>query len=448
MNSKIQNLKINSIFIFLFIIFSCQIEEFDNSEDRKPLAECTEGLVKFELNGVTYEYECSGYDLIGYVSLEEMDASSGNDCWGWTDSSSGKEYVLMGLDNGTAFIDISEPTQPRYLGKLPTQTISTIWRDIKVYKDHAFIVADFLSNTSENDKNHGIQVVDLNILNSISEPKTFNHDFLYLQHGKAHNIVINEDSGFAYSVGSNTFEGGIHAVDINDPKNPTFSAGYEVEGYSHDAQVVNYNGPDADYLGKEIYIGSNEDKVVIIDVTDKKNIQTISSIDYPNIGYTHQGWFTEDHRYFFVGDETDELYGKVTNTRTLIFDLSDLDNPTLHYEFFNETDAIDHNGYIKGTEYFLSSYTAGMRLIDIINVEQKLISETGYFDTYNENKTDKSFLDNEFNLSLFDDDHGDPSKGRLTEFKGAWSVYPFFKSENIIISDINSGLFIVRKSSF
>ena len=145
MNSKIQNLKINSIFIFLFIIFSCQVEEFDNSEDKKPLGECTEGLVKFELNGVDYEYECSGYDLIGYVSLEEMDASSGNDCWGWTDSSSGKEYVLMGLDNGTAFIDISEPTQPRYLGKLPTQTISTIWRDIKVYKDHAFIVADFSS---------------------------------------------------------------------------------------------------------------------------------------------------------------------------------------------------------------------------------------------------------------------------------------------------------------
>ena len=454
MNSKIQNLKINSIFIFLFIIFSCQVEEFDNSEDKKPLGECTEGLVKFELNGVDYEYECSGYDLIGYVSLEEMDASSGNDCWGWTDSSSGKEYVLMGLDNGTAFIDISEPTQPRYLGKLPTQTISTIWRDIKVYKDHAFIVADFSSDTPENDKNHGIQVFDLNILNGTSKPTNFTHDFLYMEHGQAHNIAINEESGFAYSVGTNTFEGGIHAVDINDPKNPAFSVGYQSEGYTHDAQVVNYKGPDVDHQGKEIFIGSNgrhpqeDDKVVIIDVSDKKNIQTITSFSYPNTGYTHQAWLTDDHRYLFVGDELDEIGGKVTNTRILIFDLSDLDDPRLHQEFFYETDAIDHNGYVVGSKYYQANYSSGLRVIDILNIDQKLISETGYFDTYNENKTDKSSLDNEFNLSSFDPDHGDPAKGRLAEWKGAWSVYPFFKSENIIISDINSGLFIVRKSSF
>ena len=460
MNLKIQNLitKIIYVAIFLIIHFSCEYEEYERSEESKPLAECVNGHAKFELNGVSYEYDCSGYDLIGYVSLEEMDASSGNDCWGWTDSSSGKEYVLMGLDNGTAFIDISEPTQPRYLGKLPTQTIPTVWRDIKVYKDHAFIVADFNSNIPENDKNHGIQVFDLNILGGISKPTNFSHDFLYMEHGQAHNIAINEKSGFAYSVGTNTFGGGLHVIDISDPKNPTFSVGYQSEGYTHDAQVVNYKGPDVDYQGKEIFIGSNgvhsdddkqdDDKVVIIDVSDKKNIQTIASFDYPNIGYTHQAWLTDDHRYLFVGDELDEILGKVTNTRILIFDLSDLDNPRLHQEFFYETDAIDHNGYVVGSKYYQANYSSGLRVIDILNIDEKLISETGYFDTYNENKTDKSSLDNEFNLSSFDPDHGDPAKGRLAEWKGAWSVYPFFKSENIIISDINSGLFIVRKSSF
>ena len=442
-----------ALFIVFFVIISCKYEKYEPAANKIPLAECIDGHAKFTKDGNEYEFECSGYDLMGYVSLDEMNADAGNDCWGWTDPSTGKEYALMGLDNGTAFVDISEPTQPIYLGKLPTETIPTVWRDIKVYKDHAFIVADFYSDTPGNDKNHGIQVFDLNILNGTSKPTNFAHDFLYLEHGQAHNIAINEESGFAYSVGTNTFEGGLHVLDISDPKNPTFSVGYQSEGYTHDAQVVNYKGPDVDHQGKEIFIGSNgrhpqeDDKVVIIDVSDKKNIQTITSFSYPNTGYTHQAWLTDDHRYLFVGDELDEIGGKVTNTRILIFDLSDLDNPTLHEEFFYETDAIDHNGYVVGSKYYQANYSSGMRVIDIINIDQKSLTEIGYFDTYNENQTNKMSFGNQLNSKSFDPDHGDPAKGRQAEWKGAWSVYPFFNSENIIISDINSGLFIVKKSN-
>tara|TARA_B100000575_G_C22953244_1_gene551190 strand:- start:30 stop:857 length:828 start_codon:yes stop_codon:yes gene_type:complete len=274
-----------------------------------------------------------------------------------------------------------------------------------------------------------------------------------MEHGQAHNIAINEESGFAYSVGTNTFDGGLHVINISDPKNPTFSVGYQSEGYTHDAQVVNYKGPDVDHQGKEIFIGSNgrhpqeDDKVVIIDVSDKKNIQTIASFDYPNIGYTHQAWLTDDHRYLFVGDELDEILGKVTNTRILIFDISDLDNPTLHNEFFYETDAIDHNGYVVGSKYYQANYSSGLRVIDIININQKSFTEIGYFDTFNENQPNKVSLLNQLNSSSRDPDHGDPAKGRLAEWKGAWSVYPFFNSENIIISDINSGLFIVKRKA-
>ena len=444
---KIQNLIVK--LLFFLILYSCEFEKYDSILEKKPLAECIDGFARFELNGVAYEYECSGYDLMGYVSLEEMDATSGNDCWGWTDSATGKEYALMGLDNGTAFIDISDPIQPIYLGKLPTETISTIWRDIKVFEDHAFVVADFNSQTSEVESMHGIQVIDLNILSGISNPQTFNKDYLYIDHGKAHNIVINEDSGFAYSVGSNTFGGGIHVVDISNPKNPVFVSGFADEGYSHDAQVVTYNGPDSDYKGKEIFFGSNESKIVIIDVSDKDNIKTISTLEYSNSvpGYTHQNWLTENHQYLLVGDELDEIKNIVQNTRTIVLDLSDLDNPVVHTEFLNETDAIDHNGYVLNNEFFLASYTSGMRVIDILNLNQKTLKEIGFFDTYNELKNNQYNNTLNYKISSFDDDHGNPSKGRLPEFNGAWSVYPFFKSENIIISDINSGLFIVKKSN-
>ena len=119
----------------LLFIFSCEYEDYDDNESfQTPLAECIDGVAK--IDGTEHEYSCSNYNLMGHVSLEEMDAEAGNDCWGWTDPVSGKEYALMGLNNGTGFIDISDPTNPIYLGKLPTQTVSTIWRDLKVYKNH------------------------------------------------------------------------------------------------------------------------------------------------------------------------------------------------------------------------------------------------------------------------------------------------------------------------
>ena len=119
---KIQNLIVKLLFFFL--IFSCQFEKYEEFEEEKPLAECVDGHAKFVVNDVEYEYECENYDLVGYISLEKMEAESGNDCWGWTDPLTKKEYALMGLDNGTAIIDISRPTKPKYLGKIPTETVS------------------------------------------------------------------------------------------------------------------------------------------------------------------------------------------------------------------------------------------------------------------------------------------------------------------------------------
>ena len=60
-------------------------------------------------NGFAGEYPCEGYDLLAHISATEMGATGGNDSWGWTDPQDGKEYAFVGLDNGTAFIDISIP---------------------------------------------------------------------------------------------------------------------------------------------------------------------------------------------------------------------------------------------------------------------------------------------------------------------------------------------------
>lgn len=374
------------------------------------------------VNGFANGYPCSGFDIMSQISIAVLGGpnASGNDTWGWTDPITNKEYALVCTTTGTAFVDISHPSDPILLGTLPTATISSPWRDVKVYNNYAFIVADFTSSTPSADQEHGIQIFDLTRLRDITNPpETFTADAMYNGFGKAHNIVINEDSGFAYAVGTNTFNGGPHFINIQNPTNPIAAGGYANDLYSHDAQVVTYNGPDTDYIGREILIGSNEDEIVIIDVTDKTNPTQISTIDYSNIGYTHQGWFTEDMRYFLLGDEIDEIrFG--SNTRTVVFNFSDLDNPSFHMDYFGPTVAIDHNGYVIGNTFYMASYTAGFRAIDISNIASGVMTEIGFIDTYIPNNS--------------------------TIFSGAWSIYPFFESGNIIISDINSGLFIVRKN--
>ncbi|MEL6811218.1 MAG: choice-of-anchor B family protein [Bacteroidota bacterium] len=361
------------------------------------------------VGGSAAGFPCENFDLQFDISPGGMNASAANDSWGWTDPQDGKEYAIIGLTNGTAFFDISDPVNVEYLGKLPTHTDPSTWRDVKVYSDHAFIVSEA--------GGHGMQVFDLTRLRNVTNPPaTFTEDAHYDEFGSAHNIVINEETGYAYAVGTGTFNGGAHFINIQNPTNPTAAGGYSLDGYTHDAQVVIYDGPDTDYTGQEIYIGSNEDNVVFVDVTDKGNPQPISIASYGNVGYTHQGWLTEDQAYFILGDEADELsFG--FNTRTVILDVSDLDDPQFSFEYFGPTPAIDHNGYVKGNIFYLSNYNAGLRAIDISDIANGSIEEVGYFDTI-------------------------PGTNSAN-FGGSWNVYPFFASGNIVITG-DEGFFLVK----
>jgi choice-of-anchor B domain-containing protein len=366
-------------------------------------------------NGFANGYPCSGMDLLSQITLTEFGSSFANDNWGWTDRQTGKEYVIQGLNDGTAFIDISNPLDPVYLAKISVSTPST-WRDIKVFKNHAFIVSE------AND--HGLQIFDLTRLREIDAFKSLIPDTRLDTFGNAHNIAINESTGYAYVIGSQRFSGGPLIIDINDPKNPIEVGGYRNMGYSHDAQIVSYHGPDENFKGKEIYIGSNSDggsnnKVVIVDVTDKSNPELITTKSYSGSGYAHQSWLSTDHRYLFFGDELDEYYYG-GNTKTFVFNLDNLSEPLLHFTYNGTTTAIDHNGYTVGGLFYLSNYTAGLRVMDISQIQNKTMDEIMYFDTYPESD--------------------------LSSFDGVWNVYPFFQSGIIAISDGQSGLFLVKAS--
>lgn len=363
-------------------------------------------------SGFAGDYPCHNVDLLAVMALEDIGGgANGNDCWGWT-GPTGREYAIYGRANGTSFIEITDPTNPVYLGNLPTQTTNSLWRDIKVFNGHAFIVSEAGL--------HGMQVFDLMQLETVENPPV---NFEVLAHypvfGNAHNIAINEESGYAYAIGSSLAGGGLHIVDINDPANPQIAGLFGEDGYTHDTQVVMYNGPDADYQGKEIAFACNENTVTIVDVTDKGDCQFISSVAQDEqIGYIHQGWLTDDHRFFLMNDELDELNFAV-NTRTYIINVEDLDNPSVVGFFESDLPASDHNLYNLGNLCYQANYFAGMRILNLDGIEEGQLEEVAYFDTNPE----------------FDG----------AGFSGAWSVYPYFESGNVIISTF-SHFFVVRPS--
>ncbi|MCZ6858187.1 MAG: choice-of-anchor B family protein [Gemmatimonadetes bacterium] len=382
--------------------------------------ECTQGEAS--------EFGCNDVDMVSFLPVASIGGGRGvrtNDVWGWTDPETGHEYALVGLTDATAFVDVTDAVNPQFLGTLPktADAPGSSWRDIKVYNDHAFIVSD-------NASAHGMQVFDLTQLRDVrNAPVTFAETAHYDGIFSAHNMVINEETGYAFAVGSGgggeTCGGGLHMINIQDPSDPTFAGcfadpltGQSGTGYSHDAQCVVYNGPDGDYRGKEICFGSNETALSIADVTDKDNPVAVSHASYPNVAYSHQGWLTDDHRYFYMNDEGDEISGLVEGTRTLIWDIEDIDDPILFGEYISENRSSDHNLYIRGNLMYQSNYVSGLRILDISDPANPV--QVGYFDTV-------------------------PWTEDAPGFDGSWSNYPFFESGTIIVTSGAEGLFMLRK---
>ncbi|MGN6518217.1 MAG: choice-of-anchor B family protein [Dokdonella sp.] len=372
------------------------------------------------VDGMAGIYPCSNIDLLAFVPLGEFSASSTNSLWGWTDSD-GTEYALVGADNGTVFYRLDDPTHPVYLGKLPTHagTGSSIWRDVRVYHDHAFVVSD-------NNPGHGMQVFDLTTLRGVTTtPQTFAETAWYGAFGSSHTISINEDTGFAYVPGSNltcpgdSHSGGLQMLDISTPDEPVFAGCVGDAGYTHESQCWVYAGPDTAHVGKEICVDSNGPtrKVAIVDVTDKSAPATLSSVTYTGSAYPHQGWLTDDHRYLLVDDELDESnFGHAA--RTYVFDVSDLDAPVLVGYHDSPLDVIDHNLYVHGQYVYQSNYEAGVRILRMDNLSAAQLTEVAYFDTYPAS------------------DHA--------QFNGSWNNYRFPGSGHVIATGIDEGFFVLE----
>lgn len=354
----------------------------------------------------------------------------GNDIWGWT-SKTGREFGVVGQVDGTAFVEVLKDGTLKYLGRLGPQTVDSIWRDIKVLGDYAYIGSEA--------EDHGLQIFDLKKLLTLkpnAKPTIFSTttDISHFAgFGSSHNLVISESSQTIIAVGSKLCNGGLFFVDVRDPLNPKDAGCAAEDGYVHDAQCTIYKGPDRAHQGKEICFGFNEDTLTIYDITTKSAPTIISRTPYAGAAYSHQGWLANDEQtYLLLDDELDEVEntapGGNNRTTTYVWDIKKLSAPINTGLYKGQAKSIDHNQYvIKGLTY-QANYGSGLRIVDISSVAKKPdgsnFKEVGFFDCYPEDDEDK--------------------EADTNQFYGTWSVYPFFKSQYLLLNSIERGVFALK----
>lgn len=418
--------------------------------------ECDDEAGSVDIQGNTFE--CFGVDVRSFIPNEQIfahpdpdtvDTLTGgtSDVWGWTSPETGDEYAIVGASTGAAVFRVTDAdsealpgSEAAYLGHVFNTGANLIWFDIKVNNDHAYIVSESPAM--------GMKILDLTLLDNLPAVPAGTTVPLpvttYPLDLTAHNVVIDEDADTLYLVGSGqalglgsvcttedgaapTDNAGLHAVDISVPAVPVYLGCHVDEGYVHDAHCTTYEGPDTEHQDKSICVTAHEDGVAIVDVSDPANAVTLSDTsddDYPGVGYSHQGWMSEDQAFYFHGDEGDESGSELT--RTFVFDIRDLDDISLH--FINEPGGknIDHNMYTHQGLLYQSNYTTGLQVFDTAFVaDEERLPQVAEFDVY-------------------PDDDLEESRGlEPAIFAGTWSNYPYFESGVIPVTATEDGIWFL-----
>jgi len=354
------------------------------------------------------QFARAGMTLRSWITVPEFPggSSNANDCWGWT-SPAGREYAIVGLSLGTAFVEVTDPDAATIVDLVPAPFV--VQRDVKVFGHHASIGGESGS--------HGVQVVDLSELDAgtVTLARTLFGDGTE----NTHNIAIDPVGGFLYRCGGGG--NGLRIYDLNqDPTDPV-PVGWWPDRYVHDAQVVTYeSGPSA---GRRIAYccggfngGFVETGLDVLDVTDPGNVEVLSRIVYPGGAYSHQGWLSPDRTRFYLSDELDESSGIPSTIH--VFDVADPADAQWLGTFTNGLGSTTHNLYTQTRNgrdlIFAANYSSGIRVFDATGTDEPV--EIAFFDTRPEN-----------------DD---------ANFQGLWSCHPFFASGKIIGTDRTRGLFV------
>ncbi len=326
-----------------------------------------------------------------------------NDIWGYVDGQ-GREYAIMGVMLGTYFFDVTDPTNPVVVDYVASkdQFSLGVHRDYKTYQHYCYAVADEGQNS--------LQIIDMQYLPD-SVHVVYDSDAFCV---RAHNIFISDEKLY---LASNTVGGSFNAMDVlslADPENPTFlSTLFNPQFFHvHDVYVRNDTA----------YCSNGNEGFFVYDYTDPLNPSLISSIDlYPQQGYNHSSWVSDDRSTLVFADEN---HGKALK----MYDITDIQNPTLNTLFQSnllnvpnpsgQDGSIPHNPFFMGNNLVITSYYHdGVQVYHLPNPNQPV--QIAYYDTH-------------------------PQSTTYNGYEGCWGVYPYLPSGIILASDISNGLFVLE----
>ncbi|ARD43513.1 choice-of-anchor B family protein [Colwellia sp. PAMC 21821] len=403
-----------------------KLESYYTLSEKQTGVDCVDGLAG--------SFACSNIDLLAHMPLNEFSSrpSSANDIWGHVDLNNGNEYALIGLRNGVAIVNVTDPEDPQEVGTI--SGLNSTWRDIKVYQYFDNIInawQAYAYATIDGASDH-VTIINLNQLpNSVSLVEkntvvTKAHNVYITNVDHTLNIALPGLTPSLQLIGSNRFGGAFHSYSLATPATLTaLSNNYFGSGYTHDGASINITDnrkeSQCDTQGDSctVFIDFNEKEVKLWNITDTSATTLLGTGEYNDVAksnqYVHSGWGTEDEQHIFLHDEFDEKDGGLNST-VRIFSIADLTNPVQVGQWTGPTRAIDHNGFVRGNRYYMSNYERGLTVLDITDPANPV--DVGFFDTYT------------------------PSNN--AGFNGAWGTYPFLPSGNILVSDIGSGLYILK----
>ena len=341
--------------------------------------------------GMAGAFSCSGVDLLAHVALEDfaLEPPFGNDIWGFVDLNTEREYAVVGLSNGVSIVDVTDPSAPFEVGHVSGG--DTYWRDVKVFQTYDGEAGRWRSyGYAGAEAADSVVVIDLTGLpNAVSLAGT------HTDNTSSHNVYVSNveyatntpvagwPAPLLQVLGSNERFGAFRSYSLGDPAAPELagqSPAESAEHYSHDATSMLVTDGRAAACGSgagacEVLFDFSESTFDLWDLSDQANPVLLSSTSYDGASYVHSGWWSEDQRYLFVHDELDEQYQGL-NTTLRVFDLTSLRSPVQTTVWTGSTEAIDHNGYVRGNRYYMSTYTRGLTVLDITSPDAPRRSAT------------------------------------------------------------------------
>lgn len=363
------------------------------------------------VHGKAGAYPCKDIDLMSHVTFSSTEGGGVADVWGWADPETGKEYAILGGSGGVRFLDVTDPAAPVFLGRMASKPDGAlIWQEIEILNDHAYVVCD-LSPC-------GLQIFDLTRLRGVESALPVWRPDVVLPIGAFHSIASNPETNHIFLNGTGVAVGYPLIFDVTQPLAPVPVGAMTDDGYTHDSLCPTYKGVDKRFKGDEICFNFNEDSVTIYDVTaNPHQPEQLARATYDTAAYTHSGALTKDQSYLISTDEEDEVQN-LTPSTLYIWDVRKLDKPKLIGKWVGKSLSIDHNVYSEQDALYHANYVNGFRILDLANAAKGKLKEVAWFDT----------------MPAVD----------TADFDGVWAAYPYLPSGNVLVGDMNGGLFVVR----